>query len=100
MEIAKTEMARVCLDTMGDQFRSTPPVGLPRRQENRPIDEAGFEQIRMFARCGLHWSGFHSWFGRPTNEIRRYIFDAWPELFRKIEENDDRQLKKEAYRRK
>jgi hypothetical protein len=100
IEVAKTEIASVRLNTMSDHPESSPPSGLPRRQQNRPIDEADFEQIRMFANCGLHWSGFHSWFGRPIEEIRRYIFDAWPDLFRKIEVNDERETRKEAYRRK
>jgi hypothetical protein len=85
---------------MSDHPESTPPISLPRKQQNRPIDEADFEQIQMFANCGLHWSGFQSWFGRPREEVRRYIFDAWPDLFRKIEVNDERKTRKEAYRKK
>jgi hypothetical protein len=31
--------------------------------------------------------------------MKRYVFDAWPDLFQKIEVNDERETKKRAPRR-
>jgi len=67
-----------------------------RRAENRPVDENDFADIKMFADGGLHWSGIHSWFGRPVEETRRYVYDAWPELFTKIENNTARFLRESS----
>jgi hypothetical protein len=100
IEVAKTEMASVRLNTMDNLPASSPPTALSRRQQNRPIDEADFEQIRMFANCGLHWAGIQTWFERPLKEVKRYVFDAWPDLFRRIEVNDGREAKKKEYRRR
>jgi hypothetical protein len=33
-------------------------------------------------------------------EVKRYVFDAWPDLFRRIEVNDGREAKKKEYRRR
>jgi hypothetical protein len=93
-------MAGVRLNTMDNLPASSPPTALSRRQQNRPIDEADFEQIRMFANCGLHWAGIQTWFERPLKEVKRYVFDAWPDLFRRIEVNDGREAKKKEYRRR
>ena len=71
-----------------------------RRDQDRPIGESDFEAVRIFADCGLHWAGFQSWFGRPLKEMKRHVFDAWPDLFRKIEVNDERETRKRAPRAK
>jgi hypothetical protein len=63
---------------------------MSRRAENRPVDESDAIDVRLFAEGGLHWAGIHSWFGRPVKETRRYIYDAWPDLFAKIELNTAR----------
>ena len=69
-----------------------------RRDQNRPIDETDFGTVRMFANCGLHWAGFQTWFGRPAAEMKRYVFDAWPDLFAKIQVNDEREAQKRVAR--
>ena len=56
-----------------------------RRARNLPVDETDFADVKLFANGGLHWTGVHAWFGRPVDETRRHIFDAWPDLFAKIE---------------
>jgi hypothetical protein len=66
---------------------------MSRRSENRPVDETDFADVKLFAEGGLHWAGVHAWFGRPVDETRRYIFDAWPELFAKIESSTARVAK-------
>jgi hypothetical protein len=66
---------------------------MTRRAQNRPVDELDFPEVKLFAEGGLHWAGVHSWFGRPVDETRRYIFDAWPELFAKIEASTARTAK-------
>jgi len=58
---------------------------ISRRAQNRPVDETDFAEVKLFADGGLHWKGVHDWFGRPVDETKRYIFDAWPDLFAKIE---------------
>ncbi len=63
---------------------------ISRRAQNRPVDETDFDAVRLFADGGLHWAGVHAWFGRPVDETRRYIFDAWPDLFAKIEASNAR----------
>ncbi len=78
----------------------TEPAGaVHRRDQNRHIHENDFDDVRMFANCGLHWAGFQTWFGQPVAEMKQYVFDAWPDLFAKIETNDQRETQKRAARR-
>ena len=67
-----------------------------RRAQNRPLDESDFADVKLFADGGLHWTGIHNWFGRPVDETRRYIFDAWPVLFAKLEANTARFMKESS----
>ena len=66
---------------------------------NRPVDETDFDAVKLFAVGGLHWTGVHAWFGRPVDETRRYIFDAWPDLFAKIEASTARFARETQARR-
>jgi hypothetical protein len=70
-----------------------------RRTCNRPVGETDFDAVKLFADGGLHWNGVHAWFGRPVDETRRYIFDAWPDLFAKIETSTARVAKEAEAKR-
>jgi hypothetical protein len=72
---------------------------ISRRACNRPVDETDFAEVKLFADGGLHWTGVHTWFGRPVDETRRYIFDAWPDLFAKIEASTARVAREAEARR-
>lgn len=88
-EVAIFQMASVHLNT--DYLDRIPRKKMTcRRAQNRPVDETDFTDVKLFADGGLHWTGVHDWFGRPVDETRRTIFEAWPDLFIKIEASTER----------